>query len=84
MAALRFDFHGVKVQIASDDGEILPPCRSVRSTSLIFREQGDEAAAACWKKCVKTPVAATSDCCKMSFVVDPGFRGVAADGPKLT
>ena len=48
--------------IQANDSTFLPdprrlptPCRTVRLTSLIFREH-DKSAAACWKKCVKTPV----------------------------
>jgi hypothetical protein len=57
-------------------------CRNVRSKSTTFREQCDDSVATCRKKCVKSPVAATSDCSEMPCAVDSRFRGVAADGPK--
>jgi hypothetical protein len=38
---------------------------------------------ACWKKCVKIPGAATSDCSKMPFVAVLS-SGIAANGSALT
>ena len=41
-----------------------------------------ESPASTFAPCTGSSVAATPDCSKMSFMADPGFQGVAADGTR--